>query len=283
MKLLRYGQPGAEKPGLLDASGTIRDLSAVVPDIAGPVLTAAGLAKLKGLKAEDLPKVDAGVRLGPCVGNVRHFMAVGLNYEDHARETGNPIPAEPVMFNKAPSSISGPNDDVVIPPGSTKLDWEVEIAIVIGDPGIYISEADAVKHIAGYCICNDVSERAWQTEGTGHWVKGKSAPTFGPLGPWLVTTDELPDTSNLAMFLDVDGVRRQTGSTKTMIFNIPFLVSYISRFWKLETGDVITTGTPPGVGLGIKPTPVFLKAGQTMHLGIDKLGEQTQKVVAYKG
>jgi 2,4-diketo-3-deoxy-L-fuconate hydrolase len=282
MKLLRYGPPGAEKPGLLDASGTIRDLSAVVPDIAGPVLTAAGLAKLKGLKTEDLPKVDAGVRLGPCVGNVRHFMAVGLNYEDHARETGNPIPAEPVMFNKAPSSISGPNDDVVIPPGSTKLDWEVEIAIVIGDPGIYIKEADAVKHIAGYCICNDVSERAWQTEGTGHWVKGKSAPTFGPLGPWLVTTDELPDTSNLAMFLDVDGVRRQTGSTKTMIFNIPFLVSYISRFWKLESGDVITTGTPPGVGLGMKP-PVFLKAGQTMHLGIDKLGEQTQKVVADKG
>jgi 2,4-diketo-3-deoxy-L-fuconate hydrolase len=282
MKLLRYGQPGAEKPGLLDASGTIRDLSAVVPDIAGSALTAAGLAKLKGIKADDLPKVDAGVRLGPCVGNVRHFMAVGLNYEDHAKETGNPIPAEPVMFNKAPSSISGPNDDVVIPPGSTKLDWEVEIAIVIGDPGIYIKEADAVKHIAGYCICNDVSERAWQTEGTGHWVKGKSAPTFGPLGPWLVTTDELPDTSNLAMFLDVDGVRRQTGSTKTMIFNIPFLVSYISRFWKLESGDVITTGTPPGVGLGMKP-PVFLKAGQTMHLGIGKLGEQTQKVVAYKG
>jgi 2-keto-4-pentenoate hydratase/2-oxohepta-3-ene-1,7-dioic acid hydratase in catechol pathway len=281
MKLLRYGEKGSEKPGLLDADGTIRDLSGVIPDIAGAALTSASLAKLKGLKTADLPKVDGKVRLGPCVGHVGHFIAVGLNFEDHAKETNSPIPKEPILFDKASSCIVGPDDDIVVPPRSTKLDWEVELAIVIGDGGYDIPLEDAMKHVAGYCVCNDVSERAWQIEGTGQWTKGKSAPTFGPIGPWVVTTDEVPDTSNLAMWLEVNGQKRQNGSTKTMIFDVPFLVSYISRFMALESGDVITTGTPPGVGLGMKP-PTYLQAGDTIRLGIAGLGEQHQKVVPYK-
>jgi 2,4-didehydro-3-deoxy-L-rhamnonate hydrolase len=225
--------------------------------------------------------VDGKVRLGPCVGHVGHFIAVGLNFEDHAKETNSPIPKEPILFDKASSCIVGPDDDIVVPPRSTKLDWEVELAIVIGDGGYDIPLEDAMKHVAGYCVCNDVSERAWQIEGTGQWTKGKSAPTFGPIGPWVVTTDEVPDTSNLAMWLEVNGQKRQNGSTKTMIFDVPFLVSYISRFMALESGDVITTGTPPGVGLGMKP-PTYLQAGDTIRLGITGLGEQHQKVVPYK-
>lgn len=280
MKLLRYGPVGQEKPGMLDAAGKIRDLSGTVGDIAGDALSPAALAKLKALDPASLPLVSGTPRIGPCVGAVGKFIAVGLNYSDHAAETGAKTPEEPILFMKATSSIVGPNDTVVIPRKSVKTDWEVELAIVIGTRAKYVDEADALSHVAGYCIVNDVSEREFQTERGGQWTKGKSADTFGPMGPWLVTPDEIADVQALDMFLDVSGLRRQTGTTKTMIFGVKFLVHYISQFMTLHPGDVITTGTPPGVGLGIKPVPVFLKPGDEMHLGIQGLGEQRQKVVA---
>jgi len=279
MKLLRYGLPGHEKPGVLAADGTIRDLSRLVPDIAGSALLPEGLDLLRRQDLTKLPVVDGHPRLGPCVGHVGKFICVGLNYSDHAAESGMAVPREPIIFMKATSSIVGPNDNVEIPRGAQKTDWEVELGIVIGREAKYVDEADAVSHIAGYCVVNDVSERAFQLEGTGQWVKGKSADTFGPIGPWLVTPDEVADWSNLDMWLDVNGQRRQQGSTKTMIFGVPFLVSYLSRFMSLQPGDVITTGTPPGVGHGQKP-PVYLRAGDDMRLGIDGLGEQHQHVVA---
>jgi 2-keto-4-pentenoate hydratase/2-oxohepta-3-ene-1,7-dioic acid hydratase in catechol pathway len=281
MKLVRFGPPGAEKPGLVDASGRIRDLSGLVPDIGGEVLGRSRLEDLRRLEPDRLPLVPADVRIGPCVARVGNFIAVGLNYADHAAETGAPIPAEPILFNKAPSCVVGPNDDVMLPRGSVKTDWEVELAIVIGQRCAYVEEERALDVVAGFCVCNDVSERAYQTEGTGQWMKGKGCATFGPLGPWLVTPDEIPDVQNLDMFLDVNGQRVQTGSTKTMIFGVKHLVSYISRFLVLEAGDVITTGTPPGVGLGMKP-PRFLKAGDRMKLGIQGLGVQEQRVVEWR-
>ena len=281
MKLVRFGQKGQEKPGLIDSTGTIRDLSGVVPDIAGDVLTPAGLARIAAVDPATLPAVSADVRLGSCVARPGNFIAVGLNYADHAAETNNPIPDEPVLFNKAPNSISGPNDDVMIPKGSTKLDWEVELLIVIGERARYVDEADALKHVAGYAICNDISERAFQIERGGQWTKGKGSETFGPVGPYLLTADELPDTSNLSMWLEVNGEKVQNGSTKTMIFNVPFMVSYISQFMVLDPGDIITTGTPPGVGLGMKP-PRYLKAGDVMRVGIEGLGVQQQTVVPFK-
>jgi 2,4-didehydro-3-deoxy-L-rhamnonate hydrolase len=280
MKLVRFGQPGAEKPGLLDPQGRVRDLSGVVDDIAGAALTAEGLTKIRRADPAALPLAPSDARLGSCVGRVGNFVAVGLNYADHAAETGSPIPAEPILFNKAPSCVVGPNDDVVIPKASTRLDWEVELAIVIGEPAHYVHANNAFDYVAGFCVCNDVSERAFQIERGGQWMKGKSSPTFGPLGPWLVTPDEVSDVQNLSMWLDVNGERMQTGSTKTMIFDCAQLVSYISHFMLLEPGDVITTGTPPGVGLGMKP-PRFLKAGDVMTLGIEGLGEQRQQVVDY--
>jgi 2-keto-4-pentenoate hydratase/2-oxohepta-3-ene-1,7-dioic acid hydratase in catechol pathway len=282
MKLLRYGPPGQEKPGLLDSSGAIRDLSGVIADITGATLDQATLARLAAIDPATLPQVSGEPRIGPCVGQVSKFVCVGLNYSDHAAETGNPIPSEPILFMKAVSSIVGPNDDVILPKGSRKGDWEVELGIVIGRRAQYVEEANALDHVAGYCVVNDVSEREFQIERQGQWVKGKSADTFGPIGPWLVTRDEAPDTGNLDMFCDVSGVRRQTGNTRTMIFKVPFLVSYISQFMTLTPGDIIATGTPPGVGLGMKP-PVYLKAGDSMHLGIAGLGEQRQRVKAYEG
>ncbi|WP_019402974.1 fumarylacetoacetate hydrolase family protein [Chelatococcus sp. GW1] len=282
MKLVRYGNPGAEKPGIVDAEGTVRDISGIVPDLAGKALTKASLARIAAVAPKTLPAVPAGTRLGPCVGNVRNFIAVGLNYADHAAETNSPIPKEPILFNKAPSCIVGPNDDVIVPRGSQKTDWEVELAIVIGEEASYVEEKDALDYVAGYCVCNDVSEREYQIERGGQWAKGKGCPTFGPLGPWLVTTDEIKDVQNLSMWLEVNGERVQDGSTKTMIFAVPFLVSYISQFMKLEPGDVITTGTPPGVGMGMKP-PRFLKGGEVVALGIEGLGTQKQQVRAYEG
>ncbi len=282
MKLLRFGPAGREKPGILDKNGVIRDLSSVVPDITSATLASGALAKIKKAKIDSLPTVRKGVRIGPCVGNVRNFIAIGLNYVDHAHETGAPIPKEPIIFNKAPNCIVGPNDDVVIPRGSKKTDWEVELAVVIGKGGSYIPEKDALAAVAGYAVCHDVSEREYQIERGGQWTKGKGCPTFGPLGPWLVTRDEIKDVQNLDLFLDVNGKRMQTGNTSTMIFNVVKLVSYCSHFMRLDPGDVITTGTPPGVGMGMKPTPRFLKGGETVRLGIAGLGEQTQKVVKYK-
>jgi 2-keto-4-pentenoate hydratase/2-oxohepta-3-ene-1,7-dioic acid hydratase in catechol pathway len=281
MKLVRFGAPGAEKPGIIDAQGAIRDLSAHVTDITGETLGDASLDKLRKLDLKALPVAPQGVRLGPPVGDVKNFIAVGLNYVDHAKETGAPIPKEPILFNKLPNCIVGPNDDVMIPKGSTKLDYEIEIAFVIGKRTRYVEEKNASAYIAGYCICNDVSERNFQAERGGPWMKGKCAETFGPLGPWLVTRDEIADSGNLAMSLDVNGERRQTGNTKTMIFGIPHLLHYISQFMVLEAGDVVTTGTPPGVALGMKP-PVWLKAGDTMALSIEGLGLQTQKIVPFK-
>ena len=281
MKLVRYGKAGKEKPGLIDAAGKIRDLSEVIVDIDRDTLGSKSLARLARLKPESLPAVRGTPRIGPCVGQVGNFIAVGLNYADHAAESGMAIPQEPVLFSKTTSCIVGPNDDVVIPKDSVKTDWEVELAIVIGTRASYVSQGDALSHVAGYCVCNDVSEREFQLERGGQWIKGKSAPTFGPLGPWLVTPDEIPDVQRLDMWLDVNGERMQTGSTGTMIFSVRQLVSYISKFMILEPGDVITTGTPPGVGSGKKP-PRFLKAGDVMSLGIDGLGTQEQRVVAWK-
>ncbi|MFL5139924.1 MAG: fumarylacetoacetate hydrolase family protein [Microvirga sp.] len=280
MKLVRFGPAGQEKPGLVDAQGQIRDLSGVVPDVNGATLSRRGLDKLRALDPSKLPAAPAGARLGPCVARPGNFVAVGLNFVDHAKETGAPIPPEPILFNKAPSCIVGPNDDVIIPRASQKTDWEVELVIVIGERASYVAANESLNYVAGYCVCNDVSEREFQIERGGQWMKGKGCPTFGPLGPWMVTADEVGDVQNLSMWLDVNGKRMQTGSTKTMIFDCAQLVSYISHFMILEPGDIITTGTPPGVGLGMKP-PQFLKAGDVVSLGIEKLGEQRQKVVAY--
>ncbi|MCA3636159.1 MAG: fumarylacetoacetate hydrolase family protein [Hyphomicrobiales bacterium] len=280
MKLVRFGRAGREKPGLVDSAGKIRDISEHVPELSGTSLSRKALAKLRRLKPEKLPLVRGRPRLGSCVGRVGNFIAVGLNYADHAAETGAAIPKEPILFNKAPSCIVGPNDDVMLPKGSVKTDWEVELAIVIGESASYVPESEAMDVIAGFCICNDVSERAYQIEGTGQWMKGKGCPTFGPLGPWLVTPDEVRDVQKLGMWLEVNGRRMQTGSTATMIFGVKFLVHYISTFMRLEPGDVITTGTPPGVGLGKNP-PVFLKSGDIMRLGIEGLGEQKQLVVPW--
>jgi len=283
MKLLRYGPPGQERPGLLDADGLVRDLSEHVDDLAGDVLTSAGLSLLRQLDPAALPRVPGvpqqDLRLGPCVGQVGKFICIGLNYADHAAESGLPVPQEPVVFAKWTSAISGPDDPVRIPRGSIKTDWEVELGVVIGEGGAYIDEADAMKHVAGYCVVNDVSEREWQLERGTQWDKGKGCDTFGPLGPWLVTADEIPDPQRLGLWLEVDGHRYQDGNTRTMVFSVAQIVSYLSRFMSLQPGDVISTGTPPGVGLGQKP-PVFLKPGQTMRLGIDGLGVQTQRTVA---
>ena len=281
MKLVRFGNAGAEKPGLVDAQGTIRDLSGHVADIDGRMLDAATLAKLAALDPASLPAAPAGVRLGAPVGNVRNFIAIGLNYADHAAEAGLRIPRELVIFNKIGNCIVGPNDDVMMPKGGEKLDWEVEIAFVVGKRARYVEEADARDYIAGYLICNDISERHFQTERSGQWVKGKCCETFGPLGPWLVTPDEAGDIDNLGMWLDVNGERRQTGNTATMIFKIPYILSYVTQFMVLEAGDVVTTGTPPGVALGMKE-PAWLKPGDEMRLGIDRLGEQRSKVVAFR-
>ena len=281
MKLVRFGAPGGEKPGLIDAEGGVRDLSQHVSDIAGEALSAASLTKLGALNPKSLPLAPPNVRLGAPVGGVRNFIAVGLNYVDHAKEAGMPIPSEPILFNKLPNCIVGPRDDVMIPRGSSKLDYEVEIAFVIGTRARYVAEQDALSHIAGYCICNDVSERNFQLERGGQWMKGKCAETFGPLGPWLTTADEVADVHNLAMSLAVNGVPRQTGNTKTMIFTIPYQLHYISQFMVLEPGDVVTTGTPPGVAAGMKP-PKWLKAGDVMTLKIEGLGEQQTRVVPFK-
>lgn len=282
MKLLRYGPKGAEKPGLLDAEGRIRDLSAHVADISGDALSAAGLQRLASLDPASLPLVPGtpqkDIRLGPCVGGTRKFICIGLNYADHAAETGAAIPTEPVVFNKWITAMCGPDDDVEIPRGSVKTDWEVELGVVIGTGGKYIDEANALDHVAGYCVVNDVSEREYQTERGGTWDKGKGCDTFGPTGPWLVTKDEAGDIGNLKMWLEVDGHRYQNGSTATMIFGVAHIVAYLSQFMSLEPGDVISTGTPPGVGLGQKP-PVYLKGGEVMRLGIEGLGIQTQRVV----
>jgi len=282
MKLLRYGPAGAERPGILDAAGAIRDLSGVVGDIAGGTLTPEGLDGLRGLDPESLPKVGGDPRLGACVGDVGKFICIGLNYADHAAETGAEVPPEPVLFMKATSAVCGPNDDVIIPKGSTKSDWEVELGVVIGREARYVAEQDAMEHVAGYCVVNDLSERAFQIEHAGQWVKGKSADTFGPTGPWLVTADEVADPQNLALWCEVDGVRRQDGSTRTMVYGVRHLVHYISQFMSLQPGDIISTGTPPGVGMGLKPQ-VFLKPGQEMRLGIEGLGEQRQRTVAWAG
>lgn len=279
MRLLRVGQPGREKPALLDAQGQIRDLSGHCHDISGGVLSPAGLDALRKIDPNTLPLVPAGERIGPCVGQTRKIICVGLNYADHAAESGMAIPAEPVLFMKPTSCIVGPFDDVEIPRGGDKTDWEVELCIVIGQRAKYVSEAQATDHVAGYCVANDVSERAFQLERGGQWDKGKAHDTFAPIGPWLVTADEVPDPQNLAMWLDVDGKRYQNGSTRTMIFGVRTVVSYISQFMTLEPGDLIFTGTPPGVGLGQKP-PVYLQAGQVMRLGIEGLGEQAQTTVA---
>ncbi|QFG37333.1 2,4-diketo-3-deoxy-L-fuconate hydrolase [Paracoccus pantotrophus] len=278
MKLLRYGPSGQERPAVLDAAGAIRDLSAHVDDIAGEALTPEGLARLATIDPASLPLVQGSPRIGPCVGRVGKFICIGLNYADHAAETGADIPSEPVVFNKWTSAICGPDDDIEIPRGSVKTDWEVELGVVIGKGGKYIEEADALSHVAGYCVVNDVSEREWQIERGGTWDKGKGCDTFGPIGPWLVTPDEAGDIGDLKMWLEVDGHRYQDGSTSTMIFGVAQIISYLSRFLSLQPGDVISTGTPPGVGLGQKP-PVYLRGGEVMRLGIEGLGEQTQKVV----
>lgn len=279
MKLLRYGLPGLEKPGILDTDHCIRDLSGMVLDITGEALAPDSVARLRQIDVSRLPRVDDHPRIGPCVGQVGKFICVGLNYSDHATEAGMKVPAEPVIFMKATSAIIGPDDDVVIPRGGTKADWEVELGVVIGKPAKYVGEADAMSHVAGYCVINDLSERAFQLEGTGQWVKGKSADTFGPIGPWLVTPDEVADPQNLKMWLEVNGHRYQDGSTRTMIFGVPHLVSYLSRFMSLQPGDIISTGTPPGVGMGQKP-PHYLQPGDQMRLGIEGLGEQNQRVLA---
>ncbi|HAV2276254.1 fumarylacetoacetate hydrolase family protein [Serratia sp. CY81684] len=279
MKLLRYGEPGQERPGMLDAQGRLRDLSQHIADVGGAALSPASLAKLRALDSAALPLVEGQPRLGACVGGIGKFICIGLNYADHAAETGAAIPEEPVVFSKWTSAVVGPYDRVEIPRGSQKTDWEVELGVVIGLGGRYISEADAMRHVAGYCVINDVSEREYQIERGGTWDKGKGCDTFGPIGPWLVTADEIADPHSLNLWLEVDGKRYQDGNTSTMIFRIPQIVSYLSRFMSLQPGDVISTGTPPGVGMGQKPQPIYLRAGQTMRLGIEGLGEQRQQTV----
>ena len=282
MKLVRFGAPGREKPGMLDAQGRIRDLSKIVPDIAGEALSPKSLAKLAKVKVDKLPLVRGTPRLGPCVGAVGNFLAIGLNYADHAAESGVPVPTEPVVFNKAPSCICGPNDNTMIPKGSTKLDYECELAIVIGKRARYLAKEKAMDAVAGYCLANDVSERAFQMEHGQTICKGKGAETFGPLGPWFVSKDEIRDSQNLTMWTNVNGEKRQHGSTKTMVFDVAHLVWYCSQIFVLEPGDVIATGTPPGVAFGMKPVPVYLKAGDVVELGIEGLGTQKQKVVPFK-
>jgi 2-keto-4-pentenoate hydratase/2-oxohepta-3-ene-1,7-dioic acid hydratase in catechol pathway len=279
MKLLRYGPVGAEKPGLLDDEGQIRDLSRELQDFDAAALSPTGLANLAAMDAHGFPVVPGSPRIGPPVPRPINFVCIGLNYADHAAESGAKVPSEPIIFMKSPGAYIGPNDDVHIPRGSKKTDWEVELGVIIGSPAKYVSEADALNYVAGYCVCNDVSEREYQLERGGTWDKGKGCDTFGPTGPWLVTRDEVPDVQNLDMWLDVDGQRMQHGSTKTMIFGVAKLVSYISQFWTLHPGDVISTGTPPGVGMGKKPEPIYLKHGQIVTLGIDRLGEQRQRFV----
>ena len=278
MKLLRYGPKGQEKPGIVDAEGVVRDLSDLVDDIGGDILTDQGLAGIAEADLASLPAVEVD-RYGPCVGNVGKFICIGLNYSDHAEESGLAVPPEPVIFAKATSAICGPNDTVKLPRGSKATDWEVELGVVIGKQAKYINEADALDHVAGYCVINDISERDFQNKRAGQWTKGKSADTFGPIGPWLVTRDEVPDPQNLSMYLDVNGKRRQDGSTNTMVFGVAHLVSYLSQFMSLQPGDIISTGTPPGVGMGIKPEPVYLKVGDKMELGIEGLGVQHQNVM----
>lgn len=278
MKLLRYGPKGAEKPALLDQAGQLRDLSAVIADISGATLTPDSLARLAALDPEHLPRVDGQPRLGPCVGQVGKFICIGLNYSDHARESGLEVPAEPVLFAKATSAICGPYDNIELPRGSVKTDWEVELGVVIGRPAKYVSEDEALDYVAGYCVINDVSEREYQIEHCGQWIKGKSCDTFGPIGPWLVTRDEIADPQTLDLWLTVNGERRQHGNTATMVFGVKTLVAYVSRFMSLQPGDIISTGTPPGVGMGQKP-PVYLRAGDVVALGVSGLGEQRQNVV----
>lgn len=280
MKLLRYGPVGKEKPGLMDGHGRIRDLASHIDDLSGAALSDEALQRLRSVNIDTLPLVPENTRIGPCVGSVGKFICVGLNYADHAAESGMDVPDEPVLFFKATSAICGPDDDVIIPRTSIKTDWEVELGVVIGKEARYIAPDEAMSHIAGYCVVNDLSERAFQMERGGQWVKGKSADTFGPLGPWLVTRDEIADPHQLDIWLEVDGKRYQNGNTRTMIFKLPFIVSYISQFMSLQPGDVISTGTPPGVGLGMKPEPIYLRAGQTMRLGIEGLGEQNQRTVS---
>ena len=281
MKLVRFGSPGQEKPGIVDQEGKIRDLSSVVDDISGRSLLDSELERIRSTDLHSLPLVDEGSRLGACVSGIGKFLCIGLNYSDHAKEANMPIPEEPIMFMKATSAIVGANDDVTIPKDSNKSDWEVELGVVIGKTARHVSEDDALSHVAGYCIVNDLSEREFQIERGGQWVKGKSCDTFGPIGPWLVTRDEIPDPQALLMWLEVDGVRYQDGSTSTMIFGVAELISYCSRFMTLEAGDVISTGTPPGVGMGQKPEPIYLKTGQQIRLGVEGLGEQEQKTVAF--
>lgn len=280
MKLLRYGPPGSEKPGLVDADGNIRDLSDHVGDVTGAVLGDASLDALRAIDPATLPLVEGNPRIGSCVGNIGKYMCIGLNYSDHAAETGADIPEHPILFMKANSAISGPNDDVIMPRGSTKTDWEIELGVVIGTQAKYVSEEDALNHVAGYCLCNDVSERHFQAHLTGQWTKGKSCDTFGPTGPWLVTRDEISDPQALDMTLDVNSERRQTGNTNTMIFTVAQIISHLSQLFTLHPGDVISTGTPPGVGMGIKPDPVYLKDGDVMELQIEGLGTQRQMVKA---
>jgi len=286
MKLLRYETPtsgtsgGQEKPGLIDEAGVLRDLSGIVDDIAGETLLPENIERLRNTDPASLPAVKGNPRLGPCVGQVGKFICIGLNYSDHAKEAGMSIPPEPIIFAKATSAICGPNDDVIIPRNSVKTDWEVELGVVIGKPAKYVDEASALDHVAGYCVINDVSEREFQIERSGQWVKGKSCDTFGPTGPWLVTPDEVGDPQNLDLWLEVDGKRYQDGNTRTMVYGVAHLIHYLSQFFTLHSGDIISTGTPPGVGMGQKPEPIYLRAGQTMHLGIEKLGVQTQNLVA---
>jgi 2,4-didehydro-3-deoxy-L-rhamnonate hydrolase len=281
MRLVRYGKAGREKPGLIDSAGKIRDIGHLVADLAGAGLSPKSLGRVRKAKEASLPVVRGAPRIGPCVAGTRNFIAIGLNYADHAAETGAPIPKEPIVFNKAPSCIGGPYDDIVLPKGSAKTDWEVELAIVIGVRAAYLNEKEVINHIAGFCLCNDVSEREFQLDRGGQWTKGKGCATFGPIGPWLVTPDEIKDVQKLAMWCDVNGERMQKGSTATMIFDVKKLVSYVSHFMVLEPGDIITTGTPPGVGMAMKP-PRFLKAGDTVVLSIEGLGEQAQKVVGWR-
>ena len=280
MKLLRYGSPGKEKPGLIDDSGTIRDLSRLVDDISEENLLPENLENLRNADTSSLPEVKDEPRLGPCIGKIGKFICIGLNYSDHAEETGGTVPPEPIIFAKFNSAFCGPNDNVVIPRNSTKTDWEVELGVVIGTPAKYVDQKNSLDHVAGYCVINDVSEREFQIKRSGQWVKGKSCDTFGPTGPWLVTPDEVGDPQNLDLWLEVDGKRYQDGNTQTMVYGVTYLIHYLSQFFSLNTGDVISTGTPPGVGMGQKPEPIYLRPGQTMRLGIENLGIQTQHVVA---
>jgi 2-keto-4-pentenoate hydratase/2-oxohepta-3-ene-1,7-dioic acid hydratase in catechol pathway len=282
MKLLRYGMPGQEKPGILDHDGNIRGLSGVVPDIAGETLSPSSLDRLRGIDLATLPRVEAIPRIGACVGQVGTFICIGLNYSDHAAESGMAVPPEPIIFMKATSAICGPDDGIEIPRGAEKTDWEVELGIVIGKEAKYVEEAQALDYVAGYCVVNDVSERSFQIERSGQWTKGKSADTFGPIGPWLVTRDEIPNPQNLSMWLDVDEKRYQSGSTETMVYGVAYVVSYLSQFMSLQPGDVIATGTPPGVGMGLKP-PVYLRPGNRVRLGIEGLGTQDQLVRSWNG